>query len=177
METGREKGPVAPVESWEIDLAAGIARSFKSYERFEDLEAELFAELAELKQRGLSEIRDWKSFLAQSLFNAAKDFIEKNRTFDRKALSLDIEPRDDGSRKEPWIERFRTRGTEDMDFSIQWRTAWGKLSPELQNLWQILMEEDGNIVNTAKRLGRPRKTVEYWVKNKLGGLFKKSGLL
>ena len=156
-------------------MARGIARSFKTFEQFDDLEAEVLLKLAELKSRQPAHAEDWKSFLATALFNAAKDCIRKHRNWAKRSQSLEGSDNKEEAGNRTWEDQLPSHSEADPDFLIQWEPAWAELDSELKNLWQILMEEEGSITNTALRLGLPRKTVEYWVKTKLAGYFKKKG--
>ena len=53
--------------------------------------------------------------------------------------------------------------------------VWNALPPDKRKLWQLLFEEEGNISAVAKRLRRPRKTVEYRIQ-KLETFIKDRGL-
>lgn len=158
-------------------MARGIARSFKTFEQFDDLEAEVLLKLAELKSKQPAHAEDWKSFLATALFNAAKDCIRKHENWAKRARSF--EEQDENNKEEAnnrtWEDRFHIKPGANLDFLIEWDPAWAGLDEELKKLWQILMEEEGNITATALRLDLPRKTVEYQVKMKLAGYFKEKG--
>ena len=156
-------------------MVRGIARSFKTFEQFDDLEAELLMKLADLKSSQPDHVEDWKSFLAVALFNAAKDCIRKYRNWTKRAQSLESQDNKEDIGNQTWEDRVPGQSEADPDFLIEWEPAWADLDPELKNLWQILMEEEGSITNTALRLNLPRKTVEYWIKTKLAGYFKKKG--
>lgn len=158
-------------------MAKGIARSFKTFEQFDDLEAEVLLKLAELKSKQPAHAEDWKSFLASSLFNTAKDCIKKHDNWAKRARSFEDQEAEykEENKNRTWEDRFLVQSEIDPDFLIQWDPAWAALDAELKNLWQILMEEEGNITATAIRLGLPRKTVEYQVKTKLAGFFKEKG--
>ncbi len=51
-----------------------------------------------------------------------------------------------------------------LDTSVAFRTAWQALAPNLQQLWHILAEVDGNQVEAARRLGLHRNTVRSWLR-------------
>ncbi len=146
------------VEAWELELAKRIAGSFRSGD--EDLAAVLLERVVKLKASGL-EIRRWQAFLAQSLYNAAKNFIRHEDVLRRYARSLDFgDQHEDG----PSSPREKLVAPEEpVDLRIDLPKVWDALTPEMQTLWQFLLEEEGNTSAVAKRLGRPRKTVEYWI--------------
>ena len=64
---------------------------------------------------------------------------------------------------------------ESIDLRLDLPKAWEALTPEMRELWRLLFEEEGNTSSVAKRLGRPRKTVEYWIRN-LRTFFKNCGI-
>lgn len=162
------------VEDWELDLARKIAGSFKKSigDEAEELEAELFQRLLEIKHQKLEGIEKWDSYLAKSLYNAANNFLNKRNTRGDRMESLDAIVREEEGDSPIPLENILDEPIEDVDFQIQLSTALQSLSPELKDLWKILVEEDGNTSQVAERLGRPRKTVEYWI-DKLKAILKK----
>ncbi len=50
------------------------------------------------------------------------------------------------------------------DLGIDLSKVWEALAPEMRELWLMLCEEEGNTSAVAKRLRRPRKTVDYWIR-------------
>lgn len=148
------------IEKWEIELASKIASSFKSFHEKEDLEADLFKKLLEIKSVKI-QAKDWKSFLAKTLFNAAHDYLRRHNRRAKYYQPLEIYRKDDDSNTDSMEESIASAtDTKNLDIKI----ALDKLSPELRNLWDILMEEGGNESQTARRLGKPRTTIKYWIK-------------
>lgn len=162
------------VKDWELDLATKIAGSFRKSigDEAEELEAELFQRLLEIKLQKIEGIEKWDAFLAKSLFNAANNFLNKRNTRRDRMESLDAIIRADEEKSPIPLENILDEPIEDVDFQIQLNAALQSLSPELQDLWKILIEEEGNTSKVAERLGRPRKTVEYWI-DKIKAVLKK----
>ncbi|MBV8896948.1 MAG: hypothetical protein JO051_10590, partial [Acidobacteriaceae bacterium] len=124
-----------PVESWEIKLARDVAAFYRPHD--EDLAAELYRRVAEIKAKQLTAVRDWPAFLAQSLFNAAKNVFRREDRLRRRFETLRYRE-----------EEQKTNGT-DVDVVAPERVAesrllvrsiWSALSPELQQLACMLLE-------------------------------------
>lgn len=160
------------VETWEMELAKRIAGSFRPGD--EDLAAELLKRLVELKAKKLEAIRDWQAFLVQSLYNAAKNFIRHEDVLRRHARSLGFGGKA-GEDRPSWPEERLVAPEERIELRLDLPRVWEALTPEMRELWRVLFEEEGNTTSVAKRLGRPRKTVEYWTQ-KLKAFLKDRGL-
>lgn len=149
------------IQSWEIEVARSVARSFKTFTEHEDLEAELFKRLLELKAGKSLGIRDWRGFLARSLYNAATDLIRRWNYRHRGVVSLATSVGDEDG--DAVLEDLLAAPAEPVDLGIELSGVLRELAPELQELWHLLVEERGNKASLARRLGRPRKTVEHWI--------------
>jgi RNA polymerase sigma factor (sigma-70 family) len=162
------------VENWELELARKIAGSFKKTigDDAEELEAELFQRLLEIKLQKLEGIEKWASFLAKSLFNAANNFLNKRNYRRDRMESFDAIVWEEDDNNSIPLGNMLEEPIPDVDFKIQLDDALKTLSPELKELWKILIEEEGNTSKVAERLGRPRKTVEYWI-DKIKAILKK----
>ena len=160
------------VEAWEIELARRIAGSFRPGD--EDLKAELFKRLAEIKRKDLSGIRQWQAFLAQSLYNAAKNFFRQEDRR-RRAVRLSIGGEEGDEDRPSFPEARLIAPGEPIEADLKLREVWALLTPDMRQLAQLLFEEEGKISSVAKRLRRPRKTVEYWIQ-KLRAHLKDHGL-
>ena len=146
------------VEAWEIDLVKQVAHAYRADQ--EELEAELFRRLTELKVKHKARARDWKAYLARSLYNAANRFVRDQNIRDRRIRSLEIEDEDQAPAS---ILDFLPAPEEPLDLRIDLSRLRNEMSPQLRDLWDLLVEEQGNISAVAKKLGRPRKTVDYWL--------------
>jgi DNA-directed RNA polymerase specialized sigma24 family protein len=160
------------VEPWEMELARRIAGSFRPVD--EDLQAELFKRVAETKAKQVAAIREWPAYLAQSLYNAAKNFIRREDALRRRArfLFIDAEPGEDGP---SYGDRELIAPEEPIESRLHLGNVWAALTPEMRDLARLLLEEEGKTSSVAKRLGRPRKTVDYWIQ-KLRVVLRKHGL-
>lgn len=152
-----------------MEIVKQVAHVYRT-ER-EELEADLFKHLLELKTTRQREVRNWKSFLARSLYNAANNFVRDERHRRRKSRSLAAE--DEGEDKLSLVQVLAAP-PEPVDLRIDVASLWREMAPELRDLWALLLEEAGNTSAVAKRLGRPRKTVEYWIQ-KLRRFLKRRG--
>jgi len=148
------------IEEWEKELAKRIAGRFRVGD--EELTAELLMRLVELRAMRPVGIRNWQAFLAQSLYNAAKNFIRHEDVLHRRFTSFESADRIEEDRP-PSVAERRAAPEEPIELRLDVGRVWKALTPEMQELWQLLSETDGNTSLVAKKLGRPRKTVEYWI--------------
>jgi DNA-directed RNA polymerase specialized sigma24 family protein len=147
-----------------------VVRSYRTDE--EELEAELLKRLLELKLKHQSRARNWKSFLARSLYNAANNFVRDQRPRNTRMQPLEVEEEE---RHGPSLNQMLAAPEEQVDLRVDLATLWEELSPESRELWVLLVDERGNVSAVAKRLGRPRKTVDYWI-SKLRHFLKDRGI-
>lgn len=145
------------IEPWEIEVARSVARSFKTFPEHEDLEAELLKRLLELKSTRRHGVRDWRGFLAKSLYNAANNVVARWKWRDRRMLSLEL--RVAGEDEDATLESVLAEPDERPDLEISFAEVWQDLSPDLRDLWHLLVEEEGNVLSVARRLGQSRGTV------------------
>jgi DNA-directed RNA polymerase specialized sigma24 family protein len=146
------------VEAWEIDLVKQVAHAYRSDR--EELEAELFRRLTELKVKHKARALDWKSYLARSLYNAANNFVRNQELRESRIQSLEIQHEDDTPAS---LLDFLPAPEEALDLRIDLSRLRNDMSPQLHDLWDLLVEEQGNVSAAAKKLRRPRKTVDYWI--------------
>ena len=159
------------VEVWEIELATRIAGSFRPGD--EDLKSALWTRLIQIKAKPPASIQNWKSYLIQSLYNAAKNFIRQE----------DVQRRHRGAADShetlelhwPFWREEMVATSKELDLKITLTKVWATLTPEMRELAWMLIEEEGNISALAARLKRSRKTVEYWIQ-KLRTKLKEEGL-
>jgi len=159
MSGDQGEGPLR-VEEWEIELSRMIAGRFRRGD--EELSAELLARLIGLKAKNLKAVQNWQAFLAQSLYNAAKNFIRHEDVHRRRFRSLDWLNENEG--RPPSLMDRLAAPEEPIELRIDLPRVWHALTPEMRTLWQLLSEDEGNISAVAKRLGQPRKTVEYRIR-------------
>ncbi|MBI4676121.1 MAG: hypothetical protein HY748_00895 [Elusimicrobia bacterium] len=162
------------IEPWEIEVARSVARSFRGFSEHDDLEAELFRRLIEIKSRGRPPaVASWRDFLARSLYNAGIDHIRRWESRHKRLTPLDAPT--GGGEDSPTLEEVLAAPEEPADLRLAVGAVWDELSQELRELWDIMVEEQGNKAAAARRLGRPRKTVEYWI-SKISKALKRRGL-
>lgn len=150
------------VEKWELELANKIAGSYRTGD--EDLASALRVRLVEIKAKRSEGIRNWQGFLVQSLYNAAKNFIRHEDVLRRHLRTVEFGNSAEMERPlRP--EEGLAAPEEPIDLRIDLPRVWEALTPEMRELWRLLFEEEGNTSSVAKRLRRPRKTVEYWIRN------------
>lgn len=150
------------IKKWELNLVSKITSRYTNLPDKDELQAELYKKLLELKHKKIK-VKDWKSFLAKALFNASNDYLRKHNHHIKSHISLD--DKDENGRS---IEIISPACNID---GIELKMIIEKLSPELRALWDILMLEGGNITKVAKRLNKPRTTVNYYL-DKLKDKFK-----
>ena len=162
------------VEKWEMDVVRSVAWSYRTSPDHEEIEAELFKHLLDLKIKRLTGIRDWRGYLARSLYNAAVSIHRKWKTRSRGVLSLS-QPigGKDGSEKP--LEDLVASRREHVDLLIEVPAVIKELAPDIQELWHLLVEEQGNVASAARRLGQRPRTVRDRVA-KLRAILEKRGL-
>jgi hypothetical protein len=171
-EPTHESDSRATIEAWElaqIRLAAGRIRT----NHRDELEAELARKLLVLKIQQRSDIRNWKLFLAKFLRNKASNWIRDQRTREAKTSSLDSSTEDNDDAVIGLAEILPSREPEP-DRRIAFRLAWGELDPDLRFLCKALLEENGNQVRVARRLGLHRNTIRFRIK-KIQQVLKRHG--
>jgi RNA polymerase sigma factor (sigma-70 family) len=152
-----------------MELAKKIAGSFRAYD--EDFASELLLRVVQIKAKRLDAVQNWKAFLATSLYNAAKNALRREDAFRRQAERIELET----SAADHELCRPGRHGMgleESSAMGMDVAKIWSQLSPEMQELAWLFFEEKGNTSSVAKRLQRPRKTVEYWIQ-KLRRVLKK----
>ncbi len=143
------------IKQWELSLVTKITSHFVNTDK-DELQAELYKKLLELKHKKIK-ADNWKNFLAKSLFNAANDYLRKHKHYYEHNTPLENDNDEKVSLLDTLPEQHKTE-------NIELKLTLEKLSPQMRKLWDILMEEEANITNTAKRLGKPRTTINYWLK-------------
>ena len=146
------------VELWEAAIVKQVVRAYRTDQ--EELEAELLKRLMELKSKHQSKAKDWKSFLARSLYNAANNFVRGQRLRSTRTQPLEVEEEEGHGVS---LDQMLAAPEDQIDLRVDLATLWREMSPELRELWVLLVDERGNVSAVAKRLGRPRKTVDYWI--------------
>jgi DNA-directed RNA polymerase specialized sigma24 family protein len=126
----------------------------------EELEADLLGHLVELKIKHQVRARDWKAFLARSLYNAANNFVRNKDLRESKMQSLEA---DDTEQARHALADLLAAPEERLDLRIDLARVREEISPQLRQVWDLLIEERGNISAVARKLGRPRKSLDYWV--------------
>jgi DNA-directed RNA polymerase specialized sigma24 family protein len=146
------------VEVWETEVVKQVAHAYRT--DYEELEAELFGRLLQLKSKHHARARDWRAFLSRSLYNAANNFVRNRNLRESKMIALESDDPDDGR---PALADLLSAPEEPIDLRIDLARLRKELSPQLRDVWDLLMETHGNISAVAKKLGRPRKSLDYWV--------------
>lgn len=157
----REPNPVPlNLELWELELVQRTAARIRTFER-DDLESELALHLIHVKRRHRARAHHWKGYLTTALRNKAANWIRNRQRQERHVTHLDASVTND----EP-MARAEFLGSSEAghDLRTAFAAAWDELSPELRELWQILMQEDGNQVQAARRLRKHRNTVRAQIR-------------
>ncbi len=171
-EPTQESDSRATIEAWELEqirLAAGRIRTSHR----DELEAELARKLLALKIQQRSDIRNWKFFLAKFLRNKASNWIRDQRAREAKTFPLATSRGDEDDQGAGLAETLPSYEP-DQNRRIAFRSAWDKLDPDVRLLWRILLEENGNQVQVARRLGLHRNTVRFRIK-KIQQILKRHG--
>lgn len=143
------------IKAWEITLISQITSRYNINDK-DELQAELYKKLLELKHKNIK-AKSWKNFLAKALYNAANDYLRKTNQHNKRYISI-------GSKHSNEDDDIGNIVIGSNIEDIELRITLENLSPELKQLWNVLMIEDGNISKAAKRLNKPRTTINYWYK-------------
>jgi hypothetical protein len=76
-----------------MEVVKQVAHAYRT--DHEELEAELFRRLVELKIKHHARARDWRAFLARSLYNAANNFVRNKHLRESKMQSLEPDATED----------------------------------------------------------------------------------
>jgi hypothetical protein len=146
------------IDVWELELVKQVMYAYRTDR--EELEAELLGRLLELKIKHQARAQDWKAFLARSLYNAANNFVRNKNWRESRIQSLEL---DDTEGPHLGLADLLAAPEEPIDVRIDLARLREEMSPQLRQLWDLLIEEHGNISAIARKLGRPRKSLDYWV--------------
>jgi DNA-directed RNA polymerase specialized sigma24 family protein len=149
------------IEPWEFDLIRKVADRFETTER-EDLEAELGRILLRLKVGKPPHVQDWKSYLAKALLNKASNWIRDRRFHQSRIVPL-IAPGEEESGARFITGKGMPSLEIDDDSQLALKLLSNELGPDLLRLWELLIEENGNQLAVARRLGMHRNTVRLWI--------------
>lgn len=153
-----------------MEVVKQVAHAYRT--DCEELEAELLGRLVELKIKHHARARAWRAFLARSLYNAANNFVRDKHLRESKMRSLESDDVEDAP---PALADLLAAPEEPIDLRIDLAWLREEISPQLRHLWDLLIEEHGNISALARRLRRPRKSLDYWI-GKLRQLLKERAL-
>jgi DNA-directed RNA polymerase specialized sigma24 family protein len=156
-----EPGKHGEIEPWEFDLIRKVASRFETTER-QDLEAELARSLFLLKTGTPAHIRNWKAYIAKALLNRASNWIRDWRVRQSRNVPL-LPPGEEDSGKGFSTEDALFALEAEADIRLALKLVRDKLGPDLHRLWDLLIEEDGNQLAVARRLGMHRNTVRLWI--------------
>lgn len=171
-EPTHESDSRATIDAWELEQIRIAAGRIRTSHR-DELEAELARKLLALKIQQRSDIRNWKFFLAKFLRNKASNWIRDQRTREAKASSLDSLTEENDDAVIRLAEILPSREPEP-GHGIAFRLAWKELDPDLRFLWKALLEENGNQVQVARRLGLHRNIIRLRIK-KIQRVLKRHG--
>lgn len=154
------KRSCAEIAPWELALIRTVAQRFRTMER-EELEAELARRLLVLKLYPPRGIRDWRRYAAKFLYNKASNWIRDSRARERRAVAVD---KTAGESETFALTDLLPAPEPRHDLRIAFAHIWKELDPELRAFWQLLLEENGNQLRVARKLGKHRNTVRLWIK-------------
>ena len=152
----RHRHVQAQVQEWELELLRKVASAFDTPDR-QELEAELSRKLLELKAKDLSHVRNWPAYLAKFLYNKASNWVRDMRAL-KKRTADDPDALPAALELNPEISLDQAA-----ELRLAFAEAWRSLDPKLRRVWAILVEERGNQVRVATRLGVHRNTVRLWM--------------
>jgi RNA polymerase sigma factor (sigma-70 family) len=148
------------VEPWELGLVRMTAARIRTTDR-EELVSELTLHLLHVKRKHKSRVRHWRAYLKASLHNRAVNWIRDRQRQQARAIELDVA----GGEEEPRMTADLLGSSEPgPDARAAFGAAWEALDPNLQKLWEALIQENGNQTTVAKRLKLHRNTVRVWIR-------------
>lgn len=161
MGAGNRWDRSAAVEPWELQLVQKVASAFRTQDRVE-LEAELARKLLVLKRSRPKGIRDWQHYIAKFLYNKAANWVRDTRARANRHIPIVGTPEDAIFERSVTENDLRPPGP-DTGLELSLARVWAELGPELRNMWSILVEERGNRMAAARRLGKHRNTIRLWI--------------
>jgi DNA-directed RNA polymerase specialized sigma24 family protein len=147
------------VERWELDLVRMAAARIRTTDR-EELVSELTLHLLHVKRDHKSRVRHWRAYLKASLHNRAVNWIRDRQRQQAGVIELDAA----GGEDEPRTADLLGGSAPGFDSRAAFAAAWEALDPKLQELWEVLIQENGNQTKVAKRLKLHRNTVRFWIR-------------
>jgi DNA-directed RNA polymerase specialized sigma24 family protein len=140
--------PLPGLADWEQKLAAIIAYKFERIE-LEELKAELYKTIIELKARPLSHVQHWEKYLAKALHNRADNWTRRRRDAARSEFVL-------AEHETLMLSPPKEDDLDDQLGIAQFRRALG---PELREVLVVLEKHNFNQAAAAKELGIHRNTL------------------
>jgi DNA-directed RNA polymerase specialized sigma24 family protein len=142
--------PLPGLLDWERKLASVTAMKFERIEP-QELEAELYKTIIELKGRPLSHVRHWGRYLSSALETAAINWKRKRRLIAKRESAL------------PELETetllFSSSKEDDLDNQVAITRFRKALGPELRKVLEVLEKHNFNQVKAAQELGIHRNTL------------------
>jgi hypothetical protein len=114
---------------------------------YEELEAELFRRLVEVKIKHQARARDWRAFLARSLYNAANNFVRNKGLRESKMQSLEPDYTEDAR---PALAELLAAPEDPIDLRIDLARLREEISPPAASGMGFLIEEHGNVSAVAR---------------------------
>jgi DNA-directed RNA polymerase specialized sigma24 family protein len=140
--------PLPGLLDWERRLAAIIAHKFERVE-LQELKAELYKTIIELKAQPLSHVQNWEKYLAKALHNRADSWTKQRRDAVKSESVL--------TQHEPWL--FFPSKEGDLDDQLAMAEFRRALEPKLREVWEALEKHNFNQVKAAQELGIHRNTL------------------
>ncbi|MBI5244048.1 MAG: sigma-70 family RNA polymerase sigma factor [Elusimicrobia bacterium] len=148
------------IEPWELDLIRSIASRYSNQVDPDDLAGELSAFLLRFKGKNVK-MADRKAYLTKSLLRRADRIANAWKRRRDRDVSLEslVSDGDEDIRLENLLS------AEDADTTVLdgLLSIYEQLPREQRRLWDLLIEEDGDTAKVARRLGRPRTSVDYHI--------------
>jgi len=163
------------IELWEFALIRKIASRYAGQVDADELASELCLHVLKLKHRKSELIVDWKAYLAKSLLRRADRIVPSWIRRQGRAVSLDTAIAAPAEHmRDIRLEELLSTDDQDGTSFDELISMYQGLGPKEKRLWDLLVEERGNTLRVAKRMRKPRKTVDYHIQ-KLRRLIKSRG--
>lgn len=143
-----------PKQEW--DLLCRVAWRYNTPDR-DELESHLITVVAKT-YRKKAIVDDWAAFLAESLHNAALNWLRSRRRQERLVTPATRSPQPDDERDLGAVELAAAVDV-NLDDRLALETVRDALSPLLQRVWDAMLAVNFDQTQAAKRLGLHRNTV------------------
>lgn len=145
----------------DLTLVRNVSQRFNTRDQ-DELRAELSISLLKLTSRSWRGVENPDAYLAKALLNKASNLVRNWRK--REYRTVRVCGGDDQGNDSDCFYTRRWNALEDsLIEQLALAEVWRSLGPQMRLLWTTLIHENGNQVQTAKRLRKHRNTIRSWI--------------